>query len=97
MAVDQRKEVVIESRPCPLEGIDRMADRTILGKSRFSMIRVGGTHIVFTMTIYAIYSQDIKPDHVFRFVAGIAIGSPVSSEKREPASLVNLSYIAHQP
>jgi hypothetical protein len=61
------------------------------------MIWICGCQIGVPMAVDAINSQNIKPDGIFRFMAPDTIGSPVWSQKREPAHLVDIGYVADQP
>jgi hypothetical protein len=61
------------------------------------MIGIGSCQIIVAMAINAVNSQYVKPYQALRLMAILAIGCPVSPQKRKPAPLMNLCNIVNKP
>ncbi len=97
VALHEREESVVKSRAGPLKRIDRMTNSTILREARLNMVGVIRGQEFSPVAVDAVHSQDIEAKRVFRFVALIAIGCPVSPEQWETAHPVDPCNITHEP
>jgi hypothetical protein len=65
MTLRKLKEAMVKSGASPLEGIDRMTDRTIFRETCPGMVWLCGCNEILPVTINAVNPEDIKPHKAF--------------------------------